>query len=111
MKRHSLVNLLATEFITVQAKMGEPFFLYFPLTAPHKPVLPHPRFQEKTELGPDGDFVAQVDATVARVCFAAQHDVAASSARLAAASRERFPPADHTASASGIATPSAARPA
>jgi len=43
---------------------GEPFFLYVPLTAPHKPILPHPRFRGETDLGPYGDFLHQVDATV-----------------------------------------------
>lgn len=57
----------ATGFIEAQAATDQPFFLYFPLTAPHKPVLPHPRFRDSTELGPYGDFVAQVDATVGRV--------------------------------------------
>jgi len=57
----------ATGFITRQAKQEQPFFLYFPLTAPHKPVLPHPRFRGTTDLGPYGDFVAQVDATVGGV--------------------------------------------
>ena len=55
-------------YIGDRAKAAEkPFFLYFPLTAPHKPVLPHPRFLGKTGLGPYGDFVAQVDSTVGRV--------------------------------------------
>lgn len=44
-----------------------PFLLYFPLTAPHKPVLPHPRFRGKTKLGPYGDFIAQVDDTIGAV--------------------------------------------
>ena len=44
-----------------------PFFLYFPLTAPHKPALPHPRFVGATKLGPYGDFVVQVDDTVGRI--------------------------------------------
>lgn len=57
----------ATDFITEHAAHDDPFFLYFPLTAPHKPVLPHPRFRGKTELGPYGDFVVQVDDTVGRV--------------------------------------------
>ena len=57
----------AAGFITRQAQTDQPFFLYFPLTAPHKPVYPHPRFQGKTELGPYGDFVTQVDATVGDV--------------------------------------------
>ena len=57
----------ADEFITASSKKEEPFFLYFPLTAPHKPVIPHPRFHDKTELGPYGDFVTQVDETVGQV--------------------------------------------
>ena len=44
-----------------------PFFLYFPLTAPHKPVLPHSRFRGQTGLGPYGDFITQVDWTVGQV--------------------------------------------
>lgn len=46
---------------------GGPFFLYFALTAPHKPVLPHPRFEGRSGLGPYGDFVMQVDWTVGRI--------------------------------------------
>ena len=57
----------AGEFIAKSAKGDKPFFLYFPLTAPHKPVLPHKRFRGKTALGPYGDFVAQVDWTVGQV--------------------------------------------
>jgi arylsulfatase A len=44
-----------------------PFFLYLPLTAPHKPVWPHKRFEGSTKLGPYGDFVHQVDHTVGLV--------------------------------------------
>ncbi len=54
----------AAAFVRKSAKGDQPFFLYFPLTAPHKPVWPHRRFVGKTKLGPYGDFVAQVDATV-----------------------------------------------
>lgn len=57
----------AVQYIEQQAKAERPFFLYFPLTAPHKPVLPHPRFRGKTALGPYGDFVVQVDWTVGQV--------------------------------------------
>ena len=57
----------ATAFIRDQSDKDEPYFLYFPLTAPHKPVLPHRRFRGKTELGDYGDFVVQVDAIVGRV--------------------------------------------
>lgn len=45
----------------------EPFFLYFPLTAPHTPVLPVDEFKGKSPFGPYGDFVTQVDHAVGRV--------------------------------------------
>jgi arylsulfatase A-like enzyme len=57
----------ATSFIERAAKGDEPFFLYLPLTAPHKPTQPHERFRGKTKLSEYGDFVAQVDWTVGRV--------------------------------------------
>lgn len=57
----------AVQFITQQAKKSDPFFLYMPLTAPHKPTQPHKRFQGKTALSEYGDFVVQVDWTVGAV--------------------------------------------
>ncbi|MEC9092976.1 MAG: arylsulfatase [Planctomycetota bacterium] len=57
----------ASGFIDSHSKSEAPFFLYCPLTAPHKPVLAHPRFRGKTELGDYGDFVHQVDVTVGAV--------------------------------------------
>jgi arylsulfatase A len=55
----------ASGFITrAAAEPEKPFFLYLPLTGPHKPVWPHERFVGSTELGPYGDFVHQVDHTV-----------------------------------------------
>ena len=57
----------ASDYIVERSKEDEPFFLYFPLTAPHKPALPHPRFVGKSGLGPYGDFVMQVDETVGKV--------------------------------------------
>jgi arylsulfatase A len=57
----------AVAFIGQQAKSEQPFFLYFPLTAPHKPAMPHTRFRGLTGLGPYGDFVLQVDWTVGQV--------------------------------------------
>ena len=65
----TLDHLLAKAqgFINEQAKNDDPFFLYFPLSAPHKPVIPHPRFHDKTKLGDYGDFVMQVDWTVGQI--------------------------------------------
>jgi len=57
----------ATEFIDDCAKKEEPFFLYFPLTAPHTPWVPTKEFQGKSDAGIYGDFVAQVDWTVGQV--------------------------------------------
>ena len=57
----------AVDFIRKRADGGSPFFLYFPLTAPHKPTQPHRRFRGSTDLGEYGDFVVQVDWTVGRV--------------------------------------------
>lgn len=57
----------ATQFVRTAAEKTEPFFLYFPLTAPHKPTQPHERFRGKTDLGEYGDFVHQVDWTVGQV--------------------------------------------
>ena len=54
-------------FLKRMAKGDQPFFLYIPLTGPHKPVTPHPRFVGKTGLGPYGDFVMNVDDTVGQV--------------------------------------------
>ena len=57
----------AVAYLRRRAETDKPFFLYFALTAPHKPVLPQRRFRGKTKLGPYGDFIAQVDSTVGEV--------------------------------------------
>jgi arylsulfatase A-like enzyme len=57
----------AVGIIESMKSSDRPTFLYFPLTAPHKPVLPTRQFAGTTKLGPYGDFIRQVDATVGRV--------------------------------------------
>ncbi len=57
----------AVDFIGRAAAEDRPFFLYMPLTGPHKPTQPHQRFQGKTGLNDYGDFVHQVDWTVGQV--------------------------------------------
>ena len=57
----------AISVIESRSREKRPFFLYFPLTAPHKPATPHPDFVGKTGLGPYGDFVHQVDWTVGQI--------------------------------------------
>lgn len=57
----------AVSFIERSAADEAPFFLYLPLTAPHKPVWPAERFVGATDLGPYGDFIHQTDWTVGEV--------------------------------------------
>ena len=42
----------------------EPFFLYVAYTSPHKPVIPLPEFQGKSEAGAYGDFMIETDAHI-----------------------------------------------
>jgi arylsulfatase A len=74
----NLTNILpaltvrAVSCIEDAAKSGlaKPFFLYFPLTAPHYPIVPAAEFKGRSQAGDYGDFVAQVDATVGAVLAA-----------------------------------------
>ncbi|MCL2832466.1 MAG: arylsulfatase [Treponema sp.] len=45
----------------------EPFFLYFPLPAPHTPILPTPKFQGKSNTNEYGDFVLMCDDVVGQI--------------------------------------------
>ena len=60
----------AVAYIAEKSKEEKPFFLYLPLTGPHKPVVPHSRFVGRTRLGPYGDFLVNVDETVGQVLAA-----------------------------------------
>jgi len=58
----------AVRYIDERAKHPEqPFFLYFPLSAPHTPILPTEPFQGRSGTNAYGDFVLQVDDTVRQV--------------------------------------------
>ncbi len=58
----------ALNFIDDCAETPEqPFFLYFPLSAPHTPWVPTEEFQGATNAGIYGDFVKQVDWTVGQI--------------------------------------------
>jgi len=57
----------AVKYIDSRAGEKQPFFLYFPLTAPHTPWLPLEEFQGSSDAGIYGDFVAQVDWTIGQV--------------------------------------------
>jgi arylsulfatase A-like enzyme len=60
----------AVKVIDEMKTADKPTFLYFPLTAPHKPVLPNEKFAGSTELGPYGDFLRQVDDVIGRLLSA-----------------------------------------
>jgi arylsulfatase A-like enzyme len=64
-------TLRAVNFIESNAgppgQQNAPFFLYFPLTSPHSPIIPNRQFQGKSGCGPYGDFVCEVDWVVGEV--------------------------------------------
>jgi arylsulfatase A len=60
--------LEAKNFIKRESKSKEPFFLYFPLTAPHKPVIPTEKFIGTSGKGLYGDFISQIDWTAGEIC-------------------------------------------
>ncbi len=60
----------AVEFIDIQAKNDQPFFLYMPLTSPHTPIVPSKEWQGKSSLGSYGDFVMETDWAVGEVLAA-----------------------------------------
>ncbi len=43
------------------ARKGNPFFLYLPLTSPHKPVIPLERFRGQGKAGAYGEFMIETD--------------------------------------------------
>ena len=57
----------ACKYIRSHKNSKAPFFLYFPMPAPHKPVIPSKQFQGTSGLGPYGDFVRQVDDSIGKI--------------------------------------------
>ncbi len=62
----------AETYIAERAAAQQPFFLYFPLPAPHTPILPSPAFQGQSGTNPYGDFCLMVDDVVGRIMAAAE---------------------------------------
>ena len=60
----------ACDWIGEFAQSGKPFFLYFPMTAPHTPIAPNSPWRGKSGLGTYADFVMETDAAVGRVLAA-----------------------------------------
>lgn len=57
----------AVNYIKESSKREQPFFLYYPLTAPHTPWLPSEEFEGTSEAGFYGDFVVMVDDVVNQI--------------------------------------------
>lgn len=57
----------SVQYIRKAKESNEPFFLYFPLTAPHTPWLPEAQFRGKSGAGVYGDFVCMVDDVVRQI--------------------------------------------
>ncbi len=57
----------AVEYIDTASAKDKPFFMYFPLTAPHTPWFPTEEFVGKSGAGYYGDFVCMVDDVVKQV--------------------------------------------
>jgi arylsulfatase A-like enzyme len=57
----------AVSYINQNANGQSPFFLYFPLPAPHTPILPTTEFLGKSNTNMYGDFVMQVDDVVRQI--------------------------------------------
>jgi arylsulfatase A-like enzyme len=56
----------SVEYIESQS-IDNPFFLFLPLTAPHTPIAPREDFVGKSDAGPYGDFVHEIDWGVGRI--------------------------------------------
>jgi len=57
----------SVDFIGDRGKTGKPFFLYFPLTSPHEPIAPSPRFRGKSGISDLADFIMETDWAVGQV--------------------------------------------
>ncbi len=57
----SVILVKAQEKIHELSEKEKPFFLYFPINSPHKPVVPDTNFIGKSGIGKYGDYCVQVD--------------------------------------------------
>jgi len=57
----------AISYINKASEQGQPFFLYFPLTAPHDPIAPTKQFKGTSQAGLYGDYVQEIDWTVGQI--------------------------------------------
>ncbi len=62
-----LPDLTGRMLSQIEQWQDRPFFLYFPMPAPHTPILPLPEFQGRTGFS-YGDFVLMCDDVVGQIC-------------------------------------------
>ena len=62
-----MITNKAVSYIDKASKQDKPFFLYFPLTAPHDPIVPATQFKGTSRAGLYGDYVQEVDWTVGQI--------------------------------------------
>ncbi len=67
-KDEDIADVLTKRAVSfIEQNNGKPFFLYFSTHDIHVPRVPHSRFAGKTEMGPRGDVIAQLDWCVGEV--------------------------------------------
>ncbi|MGI6004421.1 MAG: sulfatase family protein [Christensenellales bacterium] len=66
---HEEVLLHLTEKVLdfIEAYRDDPFFIYFPMPAPHTPILPSEAFRDKSGIGEYGDFVLMCDDVLSQI--------------------------------------------
>lgn len=64
----------AVEWIDQQKGNDKPFFLYFPMTSPHAPIVPAKEFQGKSRAGGYGDFMVQTDWSAGQILEALERN-------------------------------------
>lgn len=55
------------DYIEEKGGEDEPFFVYYPLTSPHSPIVPNEPFKGRSDAGSYGDFVYEVDWVVGEI--------------------------------------------
>ena len=61
------ITAKAVAYIEKEAKTDTPFFLYFPMTAPHNPIAPSEGFKGKSGISPYVDFVIETDHWIGQI--------------------------------------------
>ncbi len=64
---HVLDELTDKVLAQIEENKEKPFFIYFPMPAPHTPILPAKEFQGKSGTNEYGDFVLHVDHVVGQI--------------------------------------------